>query len=186
MASRYRLDPNQSRFTVQAFATGMLSMLGHSPTFAAREFGGEMRFAGSDVKDMQLELTVDAHAIDLLDRVKDADRREIMDRMRRDVLEVSAYPKITFQSAEVLASLTSPDRYNLQIGGRLTLHGVTLPHLVVGEFFVYKDGVRFRGETALRMSDYRIKPVSALGGTIKLEDAVKLAFDIVGLPEDGP
>ena len=30
--------PGQSRFTVQAFAAGLLSFLGHSPTFAVRDF----------------------------------------------------------------------------------------------------------------------------------------------------
>ncbi len=46
MTARYRLDPGQSRFTVQAFATGLLSFLGHSPTFAVRDFAGAVRFDG--------------------------------------------------------------------------------------------------------------------------------------------
>ena len=44
MPARYRLDPAHSRFTVQAFAAGMLSFLGHNPTFAVRDFQGEVRF----------------------------------------------------------------------------------------------------------------------------------------------
>ena len=44
MTVRYRLDPVRSRFTVQAFATGLLSFLAHSPTFGVRDFAGEMSF----------------------------------------------------------------------------------------------------------------------------------------------
>jgi hypothetical protein len=33
------------------------------------------------------------------------------------------------------------------------------------------------------MSDYRIKPVTALAGSIRLKDDVKLSFDIGGLPQ---
>jgi hypothetical protein len=35
------------------------------------------------------------------------------------------------------------------------------------------------------MSDHRIRPVTALGGAIKLKDELSLSFDLVGLPE-GP
>ena len=38
--TRYRLGPELSQFTVQAFASGMLSFLGHSPTFAVRDCTG--------------------------------------------------------------------------------------------------------------------------------------------------
>lgn len=183
MAARYKLEPGQSRFTVHAFATGMLSMFGHNPTFAVRDFSGALRFDGSEVKDMVLNLTVRADALDLIDRVKPGDRAEIMERMRRDVLEVGAFSDISFQSADVSAVTTAPGRYQVRVGGTLTLHGVARPHQVEGELMVFADGVRLSGETSLRMTDYRIRPVSALGGTIKLQDEVKLTFDVVGLPE---
>jgi polyisoprenoid-binding protein YceI len=185
MATRYTLDPRQSRFTVQAFATGLLSAFGHSPTFAVKGFSGWVRFDGNEAKDMVLELTVEASSLDLVDQVKPADRAEIMERMNRNVLETSNYPHITFKSADVSGGTISPGRYQVRIGGNLTLHGVTRPHRVEAELQVFTDGVRLRGECPLKMSEYRIAPVSALGGTIKLQDQVKLTFDLVGLPE-GP
>ena len=51
------------------------------------------------------------------------------------------------------------------------------------ELQVFDDGLRLRGECPLRLSDYRIRPVTALGGTIRLKDELKLSFDLVGLPE---
>jgi hypothetical protein len=35
---RYVFDPSVSRFTVQAFATGLLCAFGHNPTIAIRDF----------------------------------------------------------------------------------------------------------------------------------------------------
>jgi hypothetical protein len=48
---------------------------------------------------------------------------------------------------------------------------------------VFSDGLRLQGDATLRMSDYRIAPVTALGGSIKLEDTLKLKFDLIALPE---
>ena len=43
-AVRYAIDGRISRFTVRAFASGMLSAFGHSPTIAIRDFAGEAQF----------------------------------------------------------------------------------------------------------------------------------------------
>jgi hypothetical protein len=38
--------------------------------------------------------------------------------------------------------------------------------------------LRAAGEFSVRQSDYEIRPVSALGGAVKLKDELKLSFDI--------
>jgi hypothetical protein len=48
---------------------------------------------------------------------------------------------------------------------------------------VFDEGVRLRGQSSLRMSDFRIQPVAALGGAIQLKDELKFAFDLAGFPE---
>jgi polyisoprenoid-binding protein YceI len=185
MPSRYCFDPGQSLFTVQAFAAGMLSFLGHSPTFAVREFSGGISFEDGTAESLRLQLRIKVDSLQLLDKVSDADRRDIEGPMRRDVLETPRYPEITYEAAKVAADLVGTGRYRLRIGGRLALHGVTRPHPVEAELLVFDDGLRLRGEATLRLSEYRIKPVTALGGTIRLQDELKLSFDLAGLPE-GP
>lgn len=179
----YRIDPSRSRFTVQAFATGPLAFFGHSPTFAVRDFEGVLRFEGGKIEGLVLELTVLADSLQLEDRVSDADRREIEGRMRRDVLETIAFPEIAFQTVAVSADPISPGRYQLHMNGRLSLHGVTRSHPVDAELLVFEDGLRVRGGCPLRMPDYQIRPVTALGGAIKLKNEVRVSFDIAGLPE---
>ncbi len=40
-ADCYVIDSRASRFTVQAFATGMLARMGHNPTIGIRDFSGD-------------------------------------------------------------------------------------------------------------------------------------------------
>jgi polyisoprenoid-binding protein YceI len=180
--NRYRIDPSRSRFTVQAFAAGLLSAFAHSPTFAVRDYGGEVRL-GSTAQSLELELTVNPGSLELEDRVSDSDRREIETRMRDEVLETSRYREIVYRGGAVRADTTGQGRYRLVIGGDLTLHGVTRPHEIDAELIVFGDGLRLGGGSTLRMSDYGIKPVTALGGTIKLKDELRLSFDLAALPE---
>jgi len=178
MSKRLRVDAEQSRFTVQAFATGVLSFLGHNPTFGVREFSGHIAFDSDSVSSMRLSLIVNAASLQLLDDVQPADRAEIECRMQADVLDVASFPEIRFESGGASTTPIEKGRHPVEIDGRLTLHGVGRPHCINAELVFTEDGVRIRGETTLRMSDFEIKPVSALGGTIRLRDELKLRFDI--------
>jgi polyisoprenoid-binding protein YceI len=181
MTARYRLDPHESRFTVQAFAAGMLGFLGHSPTFAVRDFSGEVTVEGSVVTSVTL--TVRAMSLRLTDEVNTRDRDEIERTMFRDVLETAHFPEIGYAAANVTAAALARGRYRLRIAGWLSLRDVTRQHPVDAELLVFDDGIRLRGETSLRLSEYRIRPVTALGGMIRLQDDVRLSFDLAGLPE---
>jgi polyisoprenoid-binding protein YceI len=183
MAARYRLDPAQGRFTVQAFATGPLAFLGHSPAFAVRDFTGELSCDGPAFEGAKLEVTVRADSLDVLGNVRPADRQDIEGRMRREVLETAAYPQIRFEAGDISASHTGGNQYRLRMSGRLTLHGGWCPHTVDAQMFAYDDGVRLAGENALRLSDYHIRPVTALGGAIRLQDQLRLTFDLAAMKE---
>jgi polyisoprenoid-binding protein YceI len=183
MVHRYRFDPSRSHFTAQAFAAGFLSLLGHSPTFAVRDFGGTVAFEGGKASGMRLELTVRADSLALLDQVRDADRIEIEDTMRRKVLETEVYPEIAYRSAEVSTETLSPGQYRVRIAGQLSLHGVTRPHPLGVGLTVFDDGIRLLGESPLRLSDHVIRPVTALAGAIKLKDVLRVSFDVAAIPE---
>jgi polyisoprenoid-binding protein YceI len=180
MMIRYTLDSASSRFTVQAFASGMLSGLGHSPTFAVREFTGELRFTPETVADASFRLTVRAESLTVTDSVTPKDRAEIEDRMRKEVLETAAYPEIDFQSTEITADKVADNWYRLRLKGELRLHGVKKPQAVDAQLRILEDQLRLSGQCTLLLSAYRIKPVSALGGLIKLKDDLKFDFDLAG------
>ena len=58
------------------------------------------------------------------------------------------------------------------------MHGVTRSQSVSARVTLNGDTLRAAGDFALRLSDYEIKPVSAVGGTVKLKDEIKFSFDI--------
>jgi polyisoprenoid-binding protein YceI len=182
---RYRFAPEKSRFTVQAYSTGALSILGHNPTFAVGDYHGTVHLDGPGAEGLALELVARADSLDLVDRVKPSDREQILGQMRREVLESSTFPEITFRTVEVAADPVGGDRYRMFLGGRLTLHGVTNPHGSDAELLVRPDGPRLTGVCVLSMSAYRIRPVSALCGTIRLKNELKVSFDLVAVVE-GP
>jgi polyisoprenoid-binding protein YceI len=180
MMIRYTLDPASSRFTVQAFAAGMLSALAHSPTFAVREFSGELSFTPETLADASFRLTVRADSLTVSDSVSPKDRADIEGRMRLEVLETAVYPEIDFQSIEITADKVADNWYRLRLKGEIRLHGVKRPLTVDAQLRVLEDQARLSGQGSLLLSAYRIKPVTALGGLIKLKDELKVDFDLAG------
>ena len=176
---RYKIDPQASRFTAKATAGGMLSGFGHSPTFAIRKFDGEAEFDGNGTGS--LDLKIDADSLDLTDDVSKKDRGEILRIMNEQALETSRFPEIAYHcpASKVSARPGGPGRYEVTLNGDLTLHGVTRSQPVVAHVVTGDGTLRAYGEVSLKQPDFGMKPVTAAGGTIKLKDEVKLAFDIV-------
>lgn len=181
--ARYTFDPSRSRFTVQAFATGLLSAFAHSPTFAVQDLSGAMSFDDRALGETQLDLIVRAGSLRLEDRVREADRTEIESRMRREVLEAKQFPEITFHAEAVSADPAGPGQYRLGIGGRFSLHGVERPIGIGGDLEQFEGGLRLRGGCPVRLSEFGIRPVTALGGAIRLKDDLRVSFDLVAQRE---
>lgn len=178
--THYRLDAGQSRFTVQAFAEGLLSGFGHNPTIAIRGFEGEAESEGDTLEAAKLRVRVNADSLAVADDIKEKDRQEIEQLMREQVLETGRYPEIVFESTSVTASRLSGGRYRVRVIGDLTLHGVTGRNLwIQAEVKPTEDGLRAQGEFTLRQTDYQIRPVSVAGGTLKVKNELKFSFDIV-------
>jgi polyisoprenoid-binding protein YceI len=178
--THYRLDAGQSRFTVQAFAEGLLSSFGHNPVIAIRDFGGEAECAPDTLEAAKLRVRVNADSLAVADDIKEKDRLEIEQMMREQVLETGRFPEIVFESTSITASRLSGGRYRVRVIGDLTMHGVTGRNLwIQAEVKTTDDGLRAQGEFTLRQTDYQIKPVSVAGGTLKVKNELKFSFDIV-------
>lgn len=178
---RYRLAPEESSFTVQAFAEGLLSAFGHDPVIAIRAFEGEAQFVPGTLEAAAVKIRINAKALGLTGETKEKDRVEIETTMRNQVLEVEKYPEIVFSSSNISASRVAEGRYRVRVIGDLSFHGVTQKNLwITSEATVNDQQLRARGDFALKQSDFGIKPFSAVGGTIKLKNELKFSFDIVG------
>lgn len=177
-AVRYLIDGKKSRFTVRAFATGMLSALGHSPTIAIPDFEGEVLFKPEAVEQSSLHLEIHSASLVVTDDIREKDRVEINRTMHEEVLESDSFPDIVYESSSLSESKTGQGQYSGTVNGELTLHGVKRSQPVSTRISVNGDVLRATGDFSVRQSDYDIRPVSAVGGTIKLKDELKLSFDI--------
>src|SRR5579863_9943593 len=121
----YVVEPRTSRFQVQAFATGLLSALGHNPIFAVRGLVGDMSFREETMEEASLILRVDASSLHLVDDVSERDRREIERNMHVEVLETALYPEIMFATNRVEVLERNGDSWMVNLEGNLTLHGQT-------------------------------------------------------------
>lgn len=176
---RFQIDPKESRFLVHVEATGLLSMFGHNPTIAVCGFGGDVRCDPETLEGASLLLLVQANSLAVADDVSEKDRREIERGMREDALETSRHAEIVYMSRSVAAERAGEGVFRIRIDGDLSLHGVTRTQPVKAEIRIDGDALRARGELSLRQSDYRIRPVAALGGALKVKDEVRLSFDII-------
>jgi polyisoprenoid-binding protein YceI len=178
-AVRYRIDPGRSRFMVKAFATGMLSVFAHNPTIAIRDFTGEVEFAPDSPEQSSLNIRIQSGSLQVADEVSDKDRREMERQIREEVLETDRYPEIVFESTNVSADRIMASQYRAKIKGNVTLRGLTRDCEITAQIIAGPDTLRAHGEFPLKQSDFNIKPVTAVGGTIKLKDELKFTFDIV-------
>jgi len=178
------LDKSSSKFTVRAFASGMLSSLGHSPTFAIRDFAGEASFDPVAPAEASLSLRIRATSLEVMDDIKSQDRREIESTMNESVLESARFPEIAFKSTSVSTNQLGAGRYQVNVTGDLSLHGGTRPVTVPAQLSVLGDEFRAEGEFPLSQTNFGIRPVSVAGGTLKLKDELKLVFNIVARKQD--
>ncbi len=177
-AVRYTIDAQKSTFTVRAFATGLLSALGHNPTIAIPDFTGEVAVNPVAVEQSSVRIVLQAASLTDTDDIKEKDRAEINRTMHQEVLESDGYPEIVYECSTLTANKTGEGQYALTLNGELTLHGVTRGQPVSARVSLNGDTLRAAGDFSIRQSDYEIRPVSAVGGTIKLKDELKLSFDI--------
>jgi len=176
----YRVDPAASTFTAQAFAQGLLSAFGHDPVIGIKDFQGEAQFVPGTFENASLKIIVNANALMVVNNVKEKDREENERTMRDQVLETARYPEIVFESNNVSFSRLGEGRYRARVIGDLTLHGVTQRNVWLnGEVTVTKDGLRAKGDFPVKQTDFKIKPVSVAGGTLKIKNEVKCSFDIL-------
>jgi polyisoprenoid-binding protein YceI len=175
----YTIDPTSSRFTIRAFAAGLLSGFGHNPVIAIRDFSGEVNFAPDNLAGSSIGMTINAGSFEVQNDVSEKDRLEITRTMNDQVLEVKRFPEIAFESRQVSGMQLGESLYVLKIEGDLFLHGVTRPQSVSANVAPADDKLRAYGEFSIKQSGFKIRLVSVAGGALKVKDELKLAFDII-------
>ena len=100
-ADRYVIDSRASRFTVQAFATGLLARMGHDPIIGIRDFSGEMQFNPDKLEAGSFRLVIKSASLSVQNDISDKDLREIERLMNQEVLETEKFPEIVYEATSI-------------------------------------------------------------------------------------
>jgi hypothetical protein len=165
----HRLGPADGRLTVHTRRAGAAAMAGHDLALEVTRWEAVLVLGRAP----SLTLTADAGSLRVAGAsggvapLGDGDRRKILRAIDDRVLHGRP---ITFTSTRVRQRVGG-----LEFEGELELVGVRRP--VAFELTLEADG-RLRGTAAVRQTDWRIKPYSALMGTLKVADVVEVSADI--------
>ncbi|MFZ0296812.1 MAG: YceI family protein [Candidatus Sulfotelmatobacter sp.] len=178
-AVHYIIDTNASQFTVQAFASGLISVVAHSPKIAVRDWQGEVRFS-PDSNDSCVSIRAKTGSLEVLDELNDQDRRQLQRVMYDEVLEIGRFPEFSFESSDIEVHREKESTFQVSVSGRLTLHGVIEGESLVAHVAFGVDTFRAYGEFTILQTNYGIKVAQIAGGTLKLQDELKCTFYVMG------
>jgi polyisoprenoid-binding protein YceI len=173
------IDRAVSRFSVQAFATGLLSAFGHNPTIGMHDYDGEIQFVPGTYEKTLVRVTVRTGAMDVQDEMKSDDLKKLELAMYEQVLDIEHFPIAVYESSQITVQKLSNDLLLAHVTGELSFHGVTRTHSFDARVTAMGAILRISGEFSLRQSDYGIKPVSFAAGALRLKDEVKFSFELV-------
>lgn len=109
------------------------------------------------------------------------DMGKTMDNKTYKALKADADPEITFRLVvPVTITPAKGKQPPIALNGQLTLAGVTRDAtLWVRSLSLAPDSMRFEGEQTVNMTDFGVKPPSALFGTLKAAPEIKIFFKTV-------
>lgn len=101
-------------------------------------------------------------------------------------LKEEKHPEITFRMSEIntVSSSTEDTTFTLALDGDLTIAGTTRTITIADvEGQSLPDGTyKFEGKTSMKMTDFDVKPPSAMFGAIKAGDKITVSFDLIMTP----
>ena len=180
----YRIDTQKSLFTAHPFATGLAATLSHGLTIAIRDFTGLVRFVPETLAQPSLKIIIKSDSLALTDEMKEADRREVEQTMKQQVLRTSEHPEIVFESSSVTSIRLGGNLHKVDVSGTLTLSGTTRPQSFTAQVVLIGSTLRANGEFRVRQTDFGIPLITAGAGLVKLHDDLKLHFYIVAQKAD--
>ena len=174
----YSTAPMKQKITagtiqVFTFKEGLLSSVAHDLRLTLERFELEVDTeAGTvDARFWPSSLRVDgAMKGGTLDPsgVSERDKREIHDHLTDDILHTDRQPEARFRGKLTVDAPLG------RVDGTLTLRGRDAPLNVTLE----RVGGRYRGEAELLPTRWGIAPFKALMGAIRLQDRVRVTFDL--------
>lgn len=166
VAQTLKLNPKSSTITI----SGTTNV--HDWKSKVTQMKGDLTVNSS--KKIQ-SLSVDIPVIS----IKSEEKEKLMDKKTYEAFNSDKNPTISFHLTEVNSMQISGDNITATITGNLTMAGFTKKITLKATGKNSKPGVyQFKGNVALKMTDFKMKPPTALLGVMKVGDGVTLTFDV--------
>lgn len=176
VADNVCLMPGRGFFRVYADSGGIFGVFGHDHVIEAGKIEGCATVDLEKALQSSVKLSFVAAELHVLDPKESAeDRAKVQKTMETEVLRVSEYPRITFESTGV--TMDKPDRFRVR--GNLTIRGKTSPVEIPVIASRLDDGsYRVTGAYKFKQSQFGIQPIRFIGGTVRVKDEVRTEFDL--------
>ena len=159
--------------------TGLLR--GKSHRFTFDRYRSDLLLDADDLVRSSVTLTLQAGSIVCRDTWLSAkDLKKVQAYALNEMLAASSYPEIRFVSGAISAM----DANHFEVSGTLTLRGISKPAIVhVGVLAGGGQQPRFQGTATIRLTDYALKPPTAVLGAIGTRNEMELSFRITARPK---
>ena len=103
----------------------------------------------------------------------------LMDKKTYEAFSADKNPTITFHSTEINNLAVTDNDIAVTVTGNMTIAGVTRKVTLTATGKIIKPGVyEFKGTIPVKMTDYKMKPPTAMLGLMKVGDDVKLKYTV--------
>lgn len=172
------IDSDASQVVINVGKAGVLSFAGHIHEIAAQA-RGHVTFDLDNWQRSSIALEFNAASMRVTGKGEPpADVPDVQRTMLSDqVLDANRFPLIVFNSHRISVDARTGNTGTVTIEGELTLHGTTCPMTIRASATLDADGrLTARGSFSLNQTDFGIEPVTAVGGTVRVKDAVDVQF----------
>jgi polyisoprenoid-binding protein YceI len=169
--------PGRGHFQIHVGTAGLFGALAHNHLIEAEKISGCAAIDPKDPTHSSVKLDFPASNIRVLDpKESEKDRAEVQRTMETEVLRISEFPRIAFESTSIERA-DEPDQF--RIHGNLTIRGKTQPIIIVGTLTRLSDATyRVAGHSKFAQTSFGIKPIQLGGGTVKVKDELEIEFEL--------
>ena len=173
----WSLDASDGELLLHTGVAGRAARMGHRLTIAMTRWHATVSWAGS--QPVSVQVAVETDSLDVLrgeggvKGLPGAEKAVVRSNALKS-LNASRFPEIRF-TADVIEM--TDDGYRLT--GALEIRGASRDHVIDLRTEDLGNSWRMSGESAVRQSDYGIKPYSVLMGSVQVADDVTVSFTAV-------
>lgn len=140
------------------------------------QISGDLVINGKKVQSLKVDVPVKS--------IKSNEK--LMDKKTYEAFDAEKHPTITFQLIDAVVQKATAEDIDVVLTGNLTMAGVSKKISINTTGKALKAGtLQFTGSVGLKMTDFKMKPPTAMLGMMKVGDAITLKFSVVlvGDPE---